>query len=80
MDYRELGFHARGVYLTQDASCMGTATLKQEEKADNSNSKRVVRNLEQRNAGTKGKSPKQSLISAKDLTIELSEGLNYPKA
>ena len=34
----------------------------------------VVRNLEERNVGTKEKSPKQSLASAKDLTIELPEG------
>ena len=33
------------------------------------NSKAVVRHLEERNVGTKGKSPKQDLASAKDLTI-----------
>ena len=37
------------------------------------NNARVVRNLEERNVGTKGKSPKQNLASAKDLTIELPE-------
>ena len=36
-----------------------------------SNCKREVRNLEERNVGTKGKSPKQGLASANDLTIEL---------
>ena len=36
------------------------------------NSKRVVRNLEGKNVGTKGKNPKQDLTSAEDLTIELS--------
>ena len=38
-----------------------------------SDSKRIVRNLEERNVGTKGKSPKQGLTSAEDLTIELPE-------
>ena len=40
--------------------------------------KRVVRNLEERNVGTKGKSFKQGLISAKDLTMELPEGSELP--
>ena len=35
------------------------------------NSKRVVRNLEERNVGMKGKSPKQGLTSTKDLATEL---------
>ena len=30
--------------------------------------------MEERNVGTKGKSPKQNLTGAKDLTIELFEG------
>ena len=30
----ERGSHARGVYLTQDTSRMGTAGVKQEEEAD----------------------------------------------
>ena len=34
MDYRERGFHARGVYPTQDASRMGTARVKEEEEVD----------------------------------------------
>ena len=34
---------------------------------------RVVRNLEEKNLGTKENSPKQDLTSAKDLTIELLE-------
>ena len=38
------------------------------------NNARVVINLEERNVGTKRKSPKQDLTSAKDLTIELPEG------
>ena len=43
--------------------------------ADTNDSKRVVvRNLEERNMGLKKKSPKQGQTSAKDLTIELSEG------
>ena len=36
---------------------------------------RLVRNIEERNVGTKGKSPKQGLTNAKDLPMELSEGL-----
>ena len=38
------------------------------------NSRRLVRNLEERDVGTKGKSPKRDLSSAEDLTIELPEG------
>ena len=37
------------------------------------NNARVVRNLEERNVGTKGKCPKQGLSSAKDL-MNLLEG------
>ena len=35
------------------------------------NNKRIVRNLKDRNAGTKKKSPKQGLTRAEYLTIEL---------
>ena len=42
------------------------------------NNARVKRNLEERNVGTKRKNPKQGLISAKDLTIELPEGRESP--
>ena len=42
------------------------------------NNARVVRNLEERNVGTKGKSPKQGLTSANDLTIELPEERESP--
>ena len=34
MDYRKRGSHARGVYLTQDTSRMGTARVNQEVGAD----------------------------------------------
>ena len=37
------------------------------------NSKRVIRNLEERNVGTKGKSP-NDVTSAEVLTMELPEG------
>ena len=47
--------------------------MKQEEETDKNNA-RVVRNLEERSVGTKEKSSKQDLISAKDLTIELPKG------
>ena len=52
---------------------METARAKQEEETDKNNA-RVVRNLEERNVGTKGESPKHDLTSAKDPTIELTEG------
>ena len=39
-----------------------------------SNSKRLVRNVEGMNTGTKGKSLKQGLTRAKNLTIELPYG------
>ena len=73
MYYRERGFQAQGVYPTQYTSSMGTSRVKQEEETDK-NDVRVARNLEERNVGRKGKSLKQGLISAKDLTIELPEG------
>ena len=38
----------------------------------------VVRNLEERNVGTKGRRPKQDLTNGKDLTIELPEGRESP--
>ena len=59
------GPYTRGVYPTQYTSRMGTVRVKQEEEADKNNV-RVI-NLEERNVGTKGKSPKQNLTSAKDL-------------
>ena len=62
MDYSERGSHARGVYPTQDTSRMGKARVKEEEEAD---TRIIVRNLEERNVGTKGKSPKQGLTSAR---------------
>ena len=34
--------------------------------------------MKERNVGTKGKSPKQGITSAKDLTIELAEGRESP--
>ena len=43
-----------------------------------SNSKKLVRDLEKRNMGTKEKSPQKGLIRAKDLIIELSEGRESP--
>ena len=39
---------------------------------------RVVKNLEERNVGKMGKSPKQDLTNTKGLTIELSEGRESP--
>ena len=45
---------------------MGTARVKQEEEAD---TRVIARKLYERNVGTKGKSPKQGLTSAENLTI-----------
>ena len=72
MDYRERGSHALSVYLSQYTSPMGTAKVKQEEEADT----RIMKERSKksgRNVGTKGKSHKKYLTSAKDVTIELSE-------
>ena len=52
MDCRERGSHARGVYLTQDTSLMGTARVKQEEEAD---TRIIVRDMEGKNMDTKRK-------------------------
>ena len=56
---------------------MGTARVKQEDETDTNNA-RVVRNLERRNVGTKGKSPKQGLTRCENLTTELPEGRESP--
>ena len=56
---------------------MGIVRVKQEEETDKNNA-RVVRNLEERNVGTKRKNVKQGLTSANDLTIELPEGRKSP--
>ena len=52
MECREQGSHALGVYPKQDTSRMGTARGSSRHQ---NNSKRVVRNMEGRNVGTKGK-------------------------
>ena len=57
MDYMERVSHARGVCHTQYTSRMETVMMKQEEETDTRIMKRVVRNQEERNVGTKGKSP-----------------------
>ena len=48
MDHRKRGFHARGVYPTQDISRMKTVKVKQEEETDT----KVIRNMEESNVGT----------------------------
>ena len=63
MDGRERGSYAQGVYPIQDNSPMVTANVIQEGKRDTSYSKRVVRNLEERNVNTKRKSPKLTLTN-----------------
>ena len=65
------------MYPTQYTLRMGTARVKQEEELDKNNA-RILGNLKERNVGTKGKSPKQDLTSAKDLTIELPEEREFP--
>ena len=57
IDYRERGSHTRGVNPTHYILRMETARMKQEEEKDKNNV-RVVRNLEERDVGTKGKSLK----------------------
>ena len=42
------------------------------------NNTRVIRNLEEKNVGTRGKSSRQDPTSAKNLTIELPEGCASP--
>ena len=73
MGCRERGSHAQGVYITQDTSSMGTVRVKQQEEEDTKIIARVVRNMEERNVGTERKSPKQSLNSAEDLSMEHPE-------
>ena len=75
MNYRERGSHARGVYPIQYTSSMRTVRVELKEERHNNNSKRVGRNLDKRNLGMKGRSPKQGLTNAKDLTNDLSEGV-----
>ena len=77
-NYREQGSHARGVYSMHTVylaheNSKGEGTGRSRHK----NIARGVRNLEERNTGTKGKSLKQGLTSAKDLTIELPEGREF---
>ena len=53
--------------------------MKQEEETDTRiMQESIVRNMEERNVGTKGKCPKQGIASAKDLIIELVEGRESP--
>ena len=65
-----MGSHTRSVYPIHENS-KSEARGRSRHK---SKSKRVVRNLEERNVSTKVKSLKQGLTSAKDLTTELPEG------
>ena len=74
MDYRERGSHARSVYPLAHGNSEGEARGRSRHK----NNVRVVRNLEERNVGTKRKRPKQGQTSGKDLTIELPEGRESP--
>ena len=80
MDYMERGSRARGVYLIQYTSRIGSARAKQEGEADTKiiYNKRVVRNMIRR------KSPKEGPTSKNDLTIMFPKGsepltLDYTK-
>ena len=78
-EYWERRSHVRGVYLTQHISRMETARMKEEEKVDT----RIMQESSSRKSGrkergTKGKSSKQGLTSAEDLTIELPEDRESP--
>ena len=67
MDYRKRGSHAQGVHPTQYTQRMETVRMKQEEEADiriMQKSSKTSRRKEP--MGTKGKSPKKDLTSAKD--------------
>ena len=74
MDYEERRFHARGVSHTGYLAYGNSKGETRGRSRPKNNSKRVVRNREERNVGTKRKSPKQGLTSAKDLTTELPDG------
>ena len=78
MGYRGQKSHLRGVYPTHDTSRMGTVRVKQEEEAEKNNSKRVVRNLEEWNAGMKRKTLKQGMTRAEDLTLICSSRVVTP--
>ena len=59
MDYKERESHAWSVDPTQDTSRIGTVRVKQQKETDKNNSKRRVRDMEERNLGTiKGNRPK----------------------
>ena len=55
---------------------MGTTRVKQEEEAGTSIIAKEMTNMEERNIGTKKRSPKQVLTSAKILTLMLP-GVRY---
>ena len=69
MDYSERVSHTRSVYLTQYTSRTGTVRVKQEE--DENNSKRVVRNMEERNVGTKRKNFRQGLARMHNIALDI---------
>ena len=79
MDYRERKSHAQGIYPTQYTLRMRTVRMKQKEETDTRMMQEsIVRNQEERNLGMKEKNLKQDPTSAKNLTIELSEGRKSP--
>ena len=57
---------------------MRTVRATQEKETDIRIIARVVRNLEEKNVGTKGNSPKQDLTSARDITRGLLEVRESP--
>ena len=80
MDYRERGSHKRAVYPSHTgylAHGNSKGEARRRSRHEN-NSKGGVTDIEERNVGTKGKSPKQGPTSAKDLTIELPKVRESP--
>ena len=71
MDCRERGSHARGVYPTQETSRIGRANVKHEKDTETRIIARDLRNMEERNVGTKRKYPEQGLA------IMLKEGESH---
>lgn len=53
------------VHTTQETSCMGTAEMKQEE----NHSKRIVRNIEEKNVSKNNNSQTRPNYSSTDLTL-----------
>ena len=60
MDGRERRSHARGVYPTQDPSCIGTVRMKEEEETDTRIMRESSKKSGRKKRGTKRKIPKKA--------------------